>query len=239
MLTPGALNKVRYYWCSRFHLRPENLTAGVNLIEGDGERAATEIVALGHYCFISCDSSNSSRWHPFSEQKSLSVSQVRSVMLADEVLLGPAVLMYSDEPPESASSDGRTFVSDLSKDYSSWNRFREELGEDEWEAFGLDRDDIQTEHLFAVLEGERIIAAGYIQSWGEILGHLGVATLSDYRGRGLGKAIVRYAKNRALDRQLIPQYRTLETNIFSIRLAQAVGFELVGMSLALIETQNR
>jgi GNAT superfamily N-acetyltransferase len=84
----------------------------------------------------------------------------------------------------------------------------------------------------AFAEGELAAIAGY-EIWGESIAHVAVLTHPAHRGRALGRAVVSAVAAVALERELVPQYRSLMANRASLAVAAALGFEGYATSLAL------
>lgn len=115
------------------------------------------------------------------------------------------------------------------------------LGSDDRDAFkrfqdaasAKDMDDawVEFDHpvLFGGFDGDRIVCAASMLRWRESpLGDLGVLTLAQARGRGLGRAVVSAIADHAVASGLAPQYRCQTDNSASVALARSCGFELLG-----------
>lgn len=81
----------------------------------------------------------------------------------------------------------------------------------------------ETPVIGAFVDGALAAAAGYTV-WGGIIAHLGIVTHPAHRGHGLGGAAVVRAAEAALEAGLVPQYRTLASNLPSMRIARRMGF---------------
>ncbi|WP_299301537.1 GNAT family N-acetyltransferase [uncultured Brachybacterium sp.] len=96
----------------------------------------------------------------------------------------------------------------------------------------LDEAFVELDHWLVVgtFCGERLVSAASMYPWGEtLLADLGVITLPEFRGRGLGRATVRAISAAALARGYEPQYRCQLENTASAALARAAGFALFGV----------
>lgn len=89
-----------------------------------------------------------------------------------------------------------------------------------------------TEIVGAFLKGELAGVAGY-QAWNDSIAHLAVLTHPVHRGEGLGGDLISEATRRASARGLLPQYRSLLSNVASRALASRLGFASYGRSLIL------
>ena len=83
-----------------------------------------------------------------------------------------------------------------------------------------------------VFVGERLVAVASYEVWGGAIAHLCIITHAGFRRRGFGRSAVAHVGGRAIAEGLPPQYRTLETNGASIRVARALGFCQYATSLA-------
>ncbi|MDB6078567.1 MAG: family N-acetyltransferase [Akkermansiaceae bacterium] len=81
------------------------------------------------------------------------------------------------------------------------------------------------------IDGRLAALAGY-EIWGGTIAHLSVVTHPAFRGKGHGRDAVAHLAERAIEAGLLPQYRTLESNLASIQIARALGFEHYASSMA-------
>ncbi len=96
----------------------------------------------------------------------------------------------------------------------------------------LDEAFVELDHwlVFGTFVGDRLASAVSMYPWdGTRLADLGVITLPEFRGRGLGRTTVRAASSAALSRGYEPQYRCQEDNVASVALARATGFTPFGL----------
>lgn len=73
------------------------------------------------------------------------------------------------------------------------------------------------------VSGQLVTVAGY-EVWGGTIAHISVITHPNFRNHGFGRSAVAHLAGRALAAGLLPQYRTLESNRASIRVAELLGF---------------
>jgi RimJ/RimL family protein N-acetyltransferase len=86
--------------------------------------------------------------------------------------------------------------------------------------------------LFGVFDGSReLTALASYQVWNERIAHISIVTHPRHQGRGLGRAAVALAAQRALTAGLVPQYRTLQANTASMAIAKRLGFVEYGFSV--------
>jgi predicted GNAT family acetyltransferase len=84
---------------------------------------------------------------------------------------------------------------------------------------------------FGVVEDGALLAAANVQLWGDTIGRLGVFTAAQARRRGLGSKVGSSAARFSLELGGIPQWRSRMTNLGSARVAERLGFVLVGRQI--------
>ena len=134
---------------------------------------------------------------------------------------------------ESVFGGTRQLTSD---DGKALARFASEAPED-------DMDDAFVEHdhwlVFGVFVDDRLVAAASMYPWDRTrLADLGVITLPEYRGRGLGRAAVRAISARAVALGYEPQYRCQLDNAPSVALAKLAGFTRFGEWEVIVSDAN-
>lgn len=92
---------------------------------------------------------------------------------------------------------------------------------EDWKVFGFDD---QSFGPFAVIKDNQILGLSCYKIWGNLIAHIGVLTIPQSRRQGIGENVVRQAIQKALGKNLLPQYRTLWSNKASIRVAEKLGF---------------
>ena len=63
-------------------------------------------------------------------------------------------------------------------------------------------------------------------------GHTSVVTHPAFRGCGFGRSAVAHVAQRAIEAGLVAQYRTLQANTPSVRIAESLGFRQYAASVA-------
>ena len=143
--------------------------------------------------------------------------------------IGPAWLGYADA--KSLRSVEATATRMLTEnDRAAVAQLREACTPLDWEHGGssLDRDPVAG--TFA--DGLLVALAGY-ETWGERIAHIAIVAHPAYRGRGFARAAVAAIARHGLSNGLVLQYRTLESNTASRRIADSLGFIHVANSLAI------
>ena len=146
-----------------------------------------------------------------------------------QAVVGPAAVAYAD------AGTLRHFAADAElrvlgdADRRALDAFRRALPAQEWEHGGPEPGSGPVVGAFA--GGELAAVAGY-EVWGGRIAHLSIVTHPAHRGRGLGALAVALAARTALDRGLLPQYRTLLANTPAMSIARRLGFVPYATSLA-------
>jgi GNAT superfamily N-acetyltransferase len=142
-------------------------------------------------------------------------------------IIGPAYIGYATR--DSLEGTGAHSARPLeARDAAAVARLRGGCTAEEWEHGGSDLLEVPTFGSFDNA-GELAAIAGY-ELWHGTIAHISIVTAPDRRGRGHGAAAVALAAEHALGRGLLPQYRTLKANQWSIQLAKKLGFEEYGFS---------
>lgn len=81
-------------------------------------------------------------------------------------------------------------------------------------------------------DGQLVALAGY-EIWGGEIAHISIVTDPEFRGRGFAQSAVACIASHGIAAGLLPQYRTLESNAASIRIAETLGFLPFARSLAI------
>ena len=140
-------------------------------------------------------------------------------------VIGPAFIGYADEVREIASeavSLGATHVAAV-------DALRFSCLPEEWEHGGTDVTSCPASGVFE--RGRLVALAGY-EIWGGAIAHISVLAHPQFRARGFGKCAVAHIARRAMGAGLVPQYRTLESNLPSLRIARDLGFVHYATSVA-------
>lgn len=139
-------------------------------------------------------------------------------------VVGPAYIGYAGAvtPPEHPA---RNLLPD---DASALDALQQACDPTEWEHGGSVADS-PASGLFAK---DQLVAVASYEVWGGTIAHISVITHPVFRGQGFGGSVVAHLAQRAILKGLLPQYRTLESNVGSIRIAEALGFRRYATSMA-------
>jgi ribosomal protein S18 acetylase RimI-like enzyme len=142
-------------------------------------------------------------------------------------VIGPAFLGYTDYEHLTATKGGARLLG--AEDQPAARSLRDACGKVEWEHGGSLVGQQSTAGVF--VEGRLAALAGY-EVWGGSIAHLSVITHPDFRSRRVGRKAVGCLARHALSIGLVPQYRTLDANAASIRVAEALGFVRLATTIA-------
>jgi len=144
-------------------------------------------------------------------------------------VVGPALLNYADHSSFlPAPMEGARELTP--QDAAAILALRAACLSEEWEAKGFSIDSQPTFGAFA--PDGALMALANIRVWADRIAHLGVVTRPGGRNRGFGTRAVSAAVRHALGIGLLPQYRVLEHNVASRRVAQKLGFQSYGWTVA-------
>ena len=144
-------------------------------------------------------------------------------------VIGPAWVGYADERTFRTSVvDSRARILEQA-DVGAVNALRDACAELEWDHGGSAIGHEPTAGSFA--NGTLAALAGF-ETWGECIAHIAVVAHPRFRAQGHGRAAVALVARQALSRGLVLQYRTLEANTPSRRIADSLGFIHRATSLA-------
>ena len=140
-------------------------------------------------------------------------------------VIGPAYIGYAEvvRPPL------RPVRSLTEGDASKAAELRTACPRTEWEHGG---SDVNAQPSSGVFIGSELVALAGYEVWGGVIAHISVITHPAFRSRGFGRSVVAHLASAALGAGLVPQYRTLESNRPSLRVAEALGFFHYASSVA-------
>jgi hypothetical protein len=147
---------------------------------------------------------------------------------AVERVIGPAWLGYADAGDFTpAPTMGTRPLTD--RDLPALRRLADACGPTAWAHGGIRPGSAA---VFGCHAGGMLAAAGMLEPWGARLLHVGIVTHPAYRGCGYGTAVVSAMTAHRLAGGKVVQYRTLEANLPSVRIARALGFRRFARTLA-------
>ena len=240
MLEPVVIRNVDAYWASHLGCTPAQLHEDEPVLlshaaELDGYRGAYIMQFTGAAPVISLPPAQAASLGPRlagAARESLEADARWSDILGPllERMVGPAWVGYASAETlrhVAAAVETRLLTP---ADAPHVERLGRAATADEWDNIAsLPRAGVM---VGAFAEGELAAVAGY-EVWGESIAHVAVLTHPAHRGRSLGRAVVGATAAVALERGLVPQYRSLMANRASLAVAAALGFEGYATSLAL------
>jgi GNAT superfamily N-acetyltransferase len=140
-------------------------------------------------------------------------------------VIGPAYIGYA-EAIRWPSHPARLLTR---RDASAAAALRAACNDVEWDHGGSCVEEHPASGVFA---GDQLIALAGYEVWGGILAHISVITHPAFRRHGFGRNAVAHLAAAALAAGLVPQYRTLESNQASLRIAETLGFHRYATSVA-------
>jgi len=143
--------------------------------------------------------------------------------------IGPAFIGYSDVKHFKSVSSGATRRL-TPQDEKTVDMLRAACAVKEWEHGG---SEFRPSAMVGAFSGQELAALASYELWGEQIAHIAVVTHPAFRGQGFATIAVSTLTEMVLERTLLPQYRTLETNVASIALARRIGFAEYATSLAI------
>lgn len=155
------------------------------------------------------------------------VGNLAQIIGAPDIVRGPAELLYFDASQAIVESDRK--ITELPSTHTSVQTIIEACDHEESDESGL--SDVDSP-IFAVMDGDLVVAACGWSTWPGDVAHFSVLTRPSHRSLGLGLAVTRAAISHAVAAGLLPQWRAKSSNAGSLALARRAGFEHVGRQLS-------
>lgn len=139
-------------------------------------------------------------------------------------VIGPAYIGYALE----VEAPGHPVRALLAEDATALDALMHSCDPIEWEHGGSSID----QQLSGVFSGGQLVAVAGYEVWGDAIAHIAVITHPHFRSQGFGRSVVAHIAEYAIAAGLLPQYRTLESNVPSIHIAALLGFQSYATSIA-------
>jgi predicted GNAT family acetyltransferase len=150
------------------------------------------------------------------------------LIIQSDRIIGPAFIGYTDRTTfRPVSVEGVRFLG--GRDIEALKTLQAACSALEWEHGGSQVGD---QPIIGAFDGERLLSVAGYEIWGGTIAQIAVVTHPKYRGQGYGKAVVSKLTEEALNRGLVPQYRTLQANSSSMTIARELGFERYATTVA-------
>jgi GNAT superfamily N-acetyltransferase len=145
------------------------------------------------------------------------------------LVIGPALLNYADR--SSFVGIELTDTRELTpRDEPAFDELKAACLPEDWEPKGFS---LESPFSFGAFSSDGVLQAiASIRVWAERIAHISVVARPASRKLGFGTRAVAAATERALQQGLLPQYRVLEHNLASRRIAQKLGYHGYGCTLA-------
>ena len=140
-------------------------------------------------------------------------------------IIGPAFIGYATTI-SSTDSTARALSPD---DAPALESLHQTCDPTEWDHGGSTID----QPCSGVFVDHQLVALAGYEIWGGTIAHIAVITHPNFRGHGHARSAIAHLAQRAVSTGLLPQYRTLESNIASMQIARSLGFESFATSLAI------
>jgi GNAT superfamily N-acetyltransferase len=241
MISADTLKKVDAYWASYFGCTADDLN-------GTATRVFTH-AALGSYDgALAFRHGNSLVISVPESSPEIERSKLRAAKPADAfnaAFLAKVFVINADNvtgPAWVGVADGTSFKPAKSPariltaaDEAAMRDLAEGCGETAWKQskIAVDR---QTN--FGLFVGPKLVAASGYLNMGGLLAYIGVITHPGYRGKGYAKSVVTASMTHAMEKGLLPMWRTLEAHDTAVQLAGAMGFQKYASTLDVQLTED-
>lgn len=143
-------------------------------------------------------------------------------------IIGPAFIGYKDAAAQAGSQDAVRVLGDA--DEGAFRALESACSELDWQHGAPPW--VPGDVVGAFSEAEELSAVAGFKIWGEAIAHIYVVSRPAHRGQGHGLSAVEAAVRVALERGLVPQFRTLESNLPAMHIARRLRFQRYGLSVA-------
>jgi GNAT superfamily N-acetyltransferase len=232
-LQPGTASRVRHYWASHFGIRSDDLfSEALRVITHGGElQGYTGAYALfrDKAAVVSLPSDRAGMLRPLIANAAAGFSPLQFAEILKPfaaTVIGPAFIGYAESGPAPIHPARALGAADAEAAHT----MRAACSAIEWEHGG---SDVREQPASGVFLGESLVALAGYEIWGSTIAHISIVTHPAHRGHGYGRAAVAHLTSRALTDGLVPQYRTLDSNRASLRIAMQLGFARFASSIAI------
>lgn len=229
-MTPGDRRRVEHYWAGDLNIETADLARrGVRVSAHRLDYRGAQLLRHAEACILAVPPG----WREHvghlqgTDADPLFQPEALRRLFGDAVdrVIGPAFVGYLGAEP-AADPEVRALTA---ADVPALERLRDACTAEEWEHAGIEPGGPD---VFGLVAAGEVACAGRLALWGAELADLGILTHPAFRGRGLGRRVVRTMAAAARSRGYVPQYRTLYSNAGSLAVGKAAGFREWGRTLA-------
>lgn len=229
MLGKETLAKAAAYWSAEMGFAGDELFRESLSVRPHGDRLADY-----NGIFALFRDGKASISHPQDHSKVLRSCLPEALFSPDQfagsfpgkVVIGPAYIGYAETVPPNPGPLARALDAGHLADAAA---LREACSGSEWDHGGSEVGEVVASGVF--VDRQLAALAGY-EVWDGTIAHISVVTHPAHRGKGHGRAAVADLARRAMAAGLLPQYRTLQANAPSLRIAESLGFVHYATSVA-------
>jgi ribosomal protein S18 acetylase RimI-like enzyme len=225
------------YWAQFLGCSPEMLRKEKTQLlphAGLGDYAGCYIIEFGGAPVVSLPANEVQSYRDVIERWQLGVVRTAPIALAafnDRVarIIGPAFIGYTDARlfKHLTCGDARLLTD---ADEKAVETLRNACQAEEWDHGG---SDFRPSEMVGVITGHQLAAVASYVVWGERIAHISIITHPDARQLGHATTAVSKLTRIVLERDLVPQYRTLEANHPSMAIGRRLGFVQYATSMAI------
>jgi GNAT superfamily N-acetyltransferase len=187
-------------------------------------RGGAPIVSVPAACFHSVESFLAT----LEAKKVFSPSPFASALRAlSSTIIGPATIAYANHNTLRLASGAARLLGH--QDRPAADTLQSACTKSEWDHGGCA---VIEQPACGVFVGDQLASLAGYEFWRGTIAHISVVTHPEFRGRGFARNAVAHIAHHALHHGLVPQYRTLEANVASMRVANALGFHSLATSVA-------
>jgi hypothetical protein len=228
-----SLEVIDRYWAQFFGCAPEALRTNTAQMAVHTDYAGCYLMEFGGAPIVSLPLGEVEAYRATIAQWQAGVARMPALVEAvfgNRVIgtVGPAFVGYNDlkhfRPVSSPSTRPLTV-----EDKKAIDRLRAACTVEEWEAGG---SEFKPGAMVGAFRGEELTALAGYQLWGDQIAQIAIVTHPGFRGQGHATTAVSALTEIVFERTLVPQFRTLESNIPSMAVARQLGFIQYATSLA-------
>ena len=139
-----------------------------------------------------------------------------------ESYIGPSWIGYLNNTKNIIQTNATLILSKTDELFSLvFDDLQKSCDEKEWSHSGIDEN---SEYIAIQKYDKRIVSAASYELWGDKIAHIGIITNPLHRNNGFASNVLISLTEFIIKKGLIPQYRTLCSNLPAIKTAEKCGF---------------